>query len=96
MFEPTSRYYALETASVTMSDGRLAAYKRRRFLPRSRDMAVLTETAVAQGDRLDLIAHRAFGDPLQFWLICDANDAMNPMELTTATGRMLRIPMPPL
>jgi hypothetical protein len=94
MSEPTSRYYSLETATLVMPDGRQAAYLRRRFLPRGRDLTLLAETAVQQSERLDLMAHRTLGDPLQFWRICDANDAMDPLELTAQPGRLLRIPVP--
>jgi hypothetical protein len=94
MFEPTSRYANLETAKLTAPDGRVIAYKRRRFLPRPAAMAVLAEVTVAQGERLDLIAARALGDPEQFWRICDANGAMNPVELTGEPGRALRVPAP--
>jgi nucleoid-associated protein YgaU len=45
---------------------------------------------VKQSDRLDLIAARTLGDPLLFWRIADANDAMNPFDLLTR--RALRIP----
>ena len=37
---------------------------------------------MAQGDRLDLITARTLGDPEQFWRVCDANDALDPAELT--------------
>ena len=33
MFDPTSRYAAIETATLTDADGRVIAYERRRFLP---------------------------------------------------------------
>lgn len=94
MFEPTSRYYALETASFTMPDGRVVTYKRRRFLPRSDDHQILAEVAVQPGERLDLIAARTLGDPEAFWRIADANDAVDPTELTDEPGRLLRIPVP--
>ncbi|MGH2354068.1 MAG: LysM peptidoglycan-binding domain-containing protein [Chloroflexota bacterium] len=94
MFEPTSRYYTVETAKRTTPDGRVIAYKRRRFLPRGGSMALLVEVTVAQGDRLDLIAARTLGDPEQFWRICDANNAMNPSDLTAQPGRVLRVPVP--
>lgn len=94
MFDPTSRYFPLETAILTTPDGRSIAYKRRRFLPRSEDLPLLAEAAVAQGERLDLFTARALGDPLQFWRICDANDAMDPLELVTEPGRRLRVPVP--
>ena len=94
MFEHTSRYYTLETATYTAPDGRIIAYKRRRFLPPGEEMPLLVEVAVVQGDRLDLIAARTLGDPEQFWRVCDANDAMNPLELTAAPGRRVRVPVP--
>jgi hypothetical protein len=94
MFEPTGRYYTLETATVTHADGRVIVYKRRRFLPQADAMTVLAEIAVTQGDRLDLITARTLGAPEQFWRVCDANNAMHPADLTTEIGRVLRIPMP--
>ena len=94
MFEPTSRYAALETATLATMDSRKVAYKRRRFLPRGKDLPVLVEVTVTQCERLDLITARTLGDPEQFWRVCDANDAMNPVELTSEIGRTLRVPVP--
>lgn len=94
MFETTSRYYALATATYTLPDGSGVAYKRRRFLPRGRDLPLLVEVAVTEGDRLDLIAARTLGDPEQFWRVCDANDALNPPDLLADLGRVLRVPVP--
>jgi len=96
MFEPSSRYYHLEKAEYTMPDGRIVIYRRRRFLPRGEDMPLLAEVTVTEGDRLDLIAAKTLGNPEQFWRICDANNAMNPTDLTAASeiGRILRIPLP--
>lgn len=94
MFEPTSRYFALETATLTTSDGRVVAYQRRRFLPQAYGLPLLVEVVVAQGERLDLLTARALGDPEQFWRVCDANDAARPGDLTTEPGRVLRIPRP--
>jgi hypothetical protein len=94
MFAHTSRYYSLETAVYTLPDGRTVAYKQRRFLPEGGAMPLLVEIQVAQGDRLDLIASRNVGDPQQFWRVCDANNAINPLDLTSEPGRTLRIPMP--
>lgn len=93
MFEPTSRYYNLENVTLKTPDGRVIAYKRRRFLPQGEDLQLLVEVTVAEGDRLDLIAARTIGDPEQFWRIADANDAMNPFDLEE-TGRTLRVPIP--
>ncbi len=49
------------------------------------------EHRVVAGDRLDLLAARYFGDPLQFWRIADANPARSPDELIEP-GRVLVIP----
>ena len=76
MFKHTSRYYALEDASYTTVDGRIISYQRRRFLPDGKNMPLLVEVTVTQGDRLDLITAHTLGDPGQFWRICDANNTM--------------------
>lgn len=94
MFDPASRYYNLETAEYVDEEGKKISYKRRRFLPQGEEMPLLVEVRVAQGDRLDLIAARTLGDPEHFWRICDANDAMNPFDLTSEIGRVLRVPVP--
>lgn len=94
MFDSTSRYVTLPTAEFTLPDGRVVVYKRRRFLPRGEAMLVLAEVSVAEGERLDHITARFLGDPRQFWRICDANNTMNPVELTAAPGGVLRVPIP--
>ena len=93
MFESTSRYYTLENATLTDRDGRVIAYKRRRFLPDGKDMQLLVEVTVTEGDRLDLITARTLGDPEQFWRICDANNVMNPLDLIEP-GRVVQVPVP--
>lgn len=94
MFQPNSRYYSLETAKYETPDGRQIVYVRRRFPPRSDDMLLLVEVIMTEGDRLDLITARTLGDPEQFWRICDANNGMNPAELTEEPGGTLRVPVP--
>lgn len=94
MFEPNSRYYNLATATFVAADGTEIAYKRRRFLPDGEVMPTLLEVRVAEGDRLDLITARTLGDPQGFWLVCDANSAMNPAVLTEKPGTSLRVPIP--
>lgn len=94
MFDYKSRYYNLETVKLQLPDGREAIYKRRRFLPKGSAMPLLVEVKVTEGDRLDLITARTLGDPEHFWRVADANDAMNPFDLTTETGRVLRVPVP--
>ncbi len=94
MFQPTSRYFSIEAAQFTAPDGRLIAYKRRRFLPQGETLPLLIEVTVTQGDRLDLITARTLGDSEQFWRMCDANNAIDPFELTAEPGRTLRVTLP--
>ena len=94
MFDHTSRYYGLETATHELPGGRVVRYVRRRFLPQGSELPLLAETEVIEGDRLDLITDRTLGDPEQFWRVCDANDAMSPAELTADAGRRIRVPVP--
>ena len=94
MFDSSSRYAAVETATLRDVDGRVVAYVRRRFLPQGAGLPLLIEVDVVQGDRLDLITARTLGDPEAFWRICDANNALDPAELTRAPGRRLRVPLP--
>jgi hypothetical protein len=57
-------------------------------------MPLLVEVTVTDGDRLDLITGRTLGDPEQFWRVADANNAMNPSELTEEPGTIVRVPIP--
>jgi hypothetical protein len=94
MFDPASRYYNLESAEFTLPTGDKVTYKRRRLLPAGELLPLLVEVSVQPGERLDLIANRVLGDPLQFWRIADANNAMNPQDLTAEAGASLRVPVP--
>lgn len=53
--------------------------------------ATVLQHQVQAGDRLDLLAGRYFGDPLQYWRIVDANPTLDPDDLLEV-GRMLLIP----
>lgn len=94
MFTFTSRYDPLETVTLAAPDGRVISYKRRRFLPRGASLPLLVEVIVTEGERLDLVTARTLGDPEQFWRVADANDALNPSDLTAEVGRRLRVPIP--
>jgi hypothetical protein len=93
MFDFTSRYARLETAVFTAPDGSEIPYVRRRFLPPGASLPLLAEVTFQPADRLDLLTHQLLGDPLQFWRIADANNAINPFDLETP-GRALRVPVP--
>jgi hypothetical protein len=94
VFDHTSRYYTLDVATHALPDGRAVSYVRRRILPQGRSLPLLAEVPVSQGERIDLVAHRTLGDALAYWRVCDANDAMDPAELTAEPGRLLRVPLP--
>jgi hypothetical protein len=94
MFDPTSRYHPLPTATYESDDGRVITYVRRRFLPQGERLPLLVEVEVTDADRLDLITARTLGAPEQFWRVADANNAMNPPDLTAEPGRQLRVPIP--
>lgn len=93
-FPPTSRYKNIETATLETADDKEIIYIKRRFVPASDRFSLLQEHVVTQGDRLDNITVRYHNDPLQYWRICDANNAMKPTELTDVIGRRLRITLP--
>lgn len=94
MFEPNSRYYNLETATLTTPEGEEITHIRRRFLPRGEDLPLLVEITVTQGDRLDNLTARTLGDPEAFWRVADANNTMNPEDLTAEPGKSIRVPIP--
>ena len=97
MFDPTSRYFTIATATISVPDPddgtRETRYVKRRMIPASEGMTTLVEYTVTQGDRLDLITARYLGDPTQFWRICDANNVLEPEELGE-TGRVVKIALP--
>ncbi len=94
MFDHTSRYARIETATHERPDGLTVTYVRRRFLPQGERLPLLVEVTITDGDRLDLITARTLGDPEQFWRVADANNAMNPFDLTAEPGEILRVPIP--
>jgi hypothetical protein len=97
MFDPGSRYFGLETATISIPERdngtREIRYVRRRIIPPAQDMTTLVEHTVGQGERLDRITARYVGDPTQFWRVCDANNVAKPEELEAA-GRVIKIAMP--
>ena len=93
-FPATSRYFGIETATREMQNGETAVYVRRRFVPSPDRFETLLEHTVRQHERLDNITAKYFGDPEQFWRVCDANNAMQPDELTERIGRKIRITLP--
>jgi hypothetical protein len=89
MFEPTSRYEGVPEAVYEAADGRPIPYKLLRLAP---ELPAIQGVAVAPGDRLDLLAFRLYGDPTQYWRLCDANRALWPPDLVAEPGRRLLVP----
>ncbi len=81
-----SRYEASEIAELDVG-GVPIRYLKRRFPPtpaidRPGAPPPLATHRVRLGDRLDLISQTYLGDPLAYWIICDANAALDPDGLT--------------
>ena len=83
-----SRYERLARAPllVRTADGRQHAALAIRFLPPT---AASYSHLVGGEDRLDLLAHRFYGDPERFWRIADANPTMDPEDLLEVGSRIL-------
>src|SRR5580658_1920439 len=95
-FPTDSRYYGSTTLSYTAPNGQSITYLARRIVPQpgAQNYATVAQHTVKQGDRLDLLAANYLGDPLMYWLICDANGAIQPCALLATTGTVISITMP--
>ena len=91
----TSRYYGTAVHTFTAPDGTRIPYLARRLLPDPASFTTIAEYTVAAGDRPDLIAFKILGDPELWWQIADANQVLDPRELTATPGRKIRVTLPP-
>ncbi|MBU3078996.1 hypothetical protein [Sphingomonas quercus] len=89
MFFRGSRYETIAEAEIAGPDGRTIRYKRMRFVPQTQGRP---GEKVLDGDRPDLVAYRALGDPEQYWRLCDVNRVIAPADLTAPPGRRLLSP----
>jgi len=94
LFASTSRYHGLEILRHKLPDGREVAYVARRFVPQQDRFETLRQHMVSEGDRPDNLAAHYLGDPEQFWRLADANNDLNPFDLTAEVGRQIRITLP--
>jgi len=96
MLDPTSRYAGLPRLVYVTPEGRTIVYLSRRIVPQPESIPSQGGVTVQQSDRdrLDLIAARTLRQPELFWRIADANEAMNPFDLTVPPGLVLRVPTP--
>ena len=91
--KPTSRYYGDAIQTYTTPEGQDVVYLARRIVPQPEVYTSLQNYVVVEGDRLDNLAAKFLGDPLLFWMICDANGVTDPDELTAQVGRTIQIPI---
>jgi hypothetical protein len=90
---PSSRYYGFAIEFLSRPDGIQVAYLQRRIIPQPGIYTSVQTHTVADGDRLDNLAASFLGDPILYWMICDANNAMDPDALTEDVGRPVTIPI---
>jgi hypothetical protein len=90
---PGSRYYGAQTEPFTLPDGTTVTYLARRIIPQAATYTATRSYVIVDGDRLDNLASRFLGDPQLYWMICDANGATDPDDLTAQAGRTIVIPV---
>ena len=92
MIDRDSRYAKCRVLRRLDPSGREIAWLDRRII---RDPSrVVAHSRVEDGDRLDLVANRAYGDARQSWRVMDANPDPEPLALADRPGRMLRLAQP--
>jgi len=94
LLAPNSRYYNLPIKTRTLPDGRTVTFLTRRFPVDPDRMRVVAEHRVTDSDRLDRLAATYLGDPTMFWLICDANLALDPDAVLAEPGVRIVIATP--
>ena len=93
-FAFNSRYRGVPLRTRTLPDGTVETYVGRRIIPALERYAAAGRHKVTGGERIDSIAAEAFGDPEQYWKICDANGDADPAQAAAPDGRLLVIPLP--
>lgn len=79
MFDPKSRYAALETYTVRDRRGREVTVVP---VPPKPNQALLGIHLLRQGERLDLLAQNYLDNAAGFWRICEINEVMLAEALT--------------
>jgi len=91
---PNSRYARTEMRTVTTPDGEAVAYMGRRIIPDQALYQPLDRHRTSGRERVDQVADAFYGDPAQYWRICDANGVERPAAACDPLGRLLVIPLP--
>jgi hypothetical protein len=94
LFGPNSRYRDVPLRTRKRPDGTDASFVGRRIVPGLERYSALDRVAADGQTRIDVVSTGAFGDPLLYWRICDANGEAEPANATRTAGRLLLIPMP--
>ena len=76
-FLKSSRYAHVETVEATASNGLAVTALKLRRLPEVSG----TTSRIDDAERLDLIAHKRYGEAARFWRIADANTSLDAKEL---------------
>jgi len=84
-----SRYATVGEVVSTDPQGRPIRYKRTRFID---DPPLQGTHVTTDGDRLDRLAFRVYGEVAYWWVIADANDAMWPADVVAEPGRVIGMP----
>lgn len=93
-FPPNSRYATVPLRTRANANGVVDAFVGRRIIPAVERYRALDRHPTIGDDRIDGVAAEAFGDPEQYWRICDANGEAEPADATKPPGRLLVIPLP--
>lgn len=88
MFRDGSRYARVASDSVKTDDGRDVTALRLRRLPATQGDGY----EISQGERLDILAQRRFGDGTKFWHIADANTALDSRDLVARVLAVIKMP----
>ena len=92
MIDRDSRYAKCEVLRLVDAFGREISFLDQRRIPDS--PLIVGHAKVEDGDRLDLVAHRAYGDARQSWRVMDANPDPLPLRLADVPGRRLKLAQP--
>jgi hypothetical protein len=93
-FPPNSRYANSAPAFYAAPDGRIITYVARRLLPAPEIFTPLALHRLVEAERIDLLSEQYYGDPEQYWRICDANRVFWPPDATATPDAQLVIPLP--
>jgi len=90
--DPSSRHQDLARYEVTLEPG---AEPIELYVPRVIPAPRASQLhSVKQSDRLDLLGHRFYGDPFQYWRIADGNPTLIPDDALDP-GAVIAIPAKP-